>query len=237
MKKIIYRSETRGKFKNEWLNTSYSFSFADYFDREKMNFGALRVLNDDIVQPGQGFGMHPHDNMEIITIPTSGKLTHKDSMGHKQEISAGEVQVMSAGTGLFHAEFNASLKDEVSLFQIWILPKKRNIKPSYEQRVFDSNNYENLWQHLVSGDLSNQDVLHINQDAKISRILLKKDQEAEYQLDKTSYGSFIFLVNGEIELDHEKLGKRDAIGVYETQNFKFKALGDSYVLNIEVPEK
>jgi quercetin 2,3-dioxygenase len=236
MKKIIYRSETRGKFKNEWLNTSYSFSFADYFDRERMHFGALRVLNDDIIQPGQGFGMHPHDNMEIITIPTSGKLTHKDSMGHQQDISATEVQVMSAGTGLFHAEFNASITDEVSLFQIWILPKKRNIKPSYNQKVFENYNNFGAWQELVSGDLSNQNVLHINQDAKISRILLKRDQESEYQLNKESYGSFIFLVNGQIELDNEKLGMRDAIGVYETQNFKFKALSDSYVLNIEVPE-
>jgi redox-sensitive bicupin YhaK (pirin superfamily) len=202
-----------------------------------MSFGALRVLNDDIIQPGMGFGTHPHDNMEIITIPMSGKLAHRDSMGHQQEISSSEVQVMSAGTGIFHSEFNSSATEEVSLFQIWIYPKNRNIKPTYNQKVFNINDAVGKWQTIVSGDFSNQDVLHINQDAKISRVSLKQDESIDYHLLESSYGSFLFLVEGMIELDEVKIGKRDAIGIYDTKMFKIKALQDSIVLNIEVPER
>jgi redox-sensitive bicupin YhaK (pirin superfamily) len=237
MKKIVFKSETRGKFQNEWLNTNYSFSFADYFDRSRINFGALRVLNDDIIQPGQGFGKHPHDNMEIITIPLSGSLSHQDSMGHKQEIKQNEVQVMSAGTGIFHTEYNASESDEVSLFQIWIYPASMNIKPAYSQKYFEPKEAENSWQELVSGDYSNKTSLHINQNAKISRLLLSNGKKIEYQLNKDSFGSFIFLIDGEIEISGEKLSKRDAIGIYETQKFEIHALKDSFILNIEVPEK
>jgi len=237
MNKIIYKSESRGKFQNDWLNTRYSFSFADYFDRERMNFGALRVLNDDIVQPGMGFGTHPHDNMEIITIPLSGKLAHRDSMGHQQEIGVDEVQVMSAGTGIFHSEFNPSPTEEVSLFQIWIYPKKRNIEPIYNQRVFNSKDAQSKWNEIVSGDFSNQDVLHINQDAKISRVFLKQGEVVDYHLNESSYGSFIFMVYGQVEIEGEKLDSRDAIGIYNTKTLKINATKDSYVLNIEVPER
>jgi quercetin 2,3-dioxygenase len=237
MKNIIYRSETRGKFKNDWLDTRYSFSFADYFDRDRMNFGALRVLNDDIIQPSQGFGMHPHDNMEIITIPLSGKLTHKDSIGHEQKIGVNEVQVMSAGTGIFHAEYNASETEEVSLFQIWIYPKNRNIKPSYDQRFFDTEKSYGNWLELVSGNFSNKNVLHINQDAKISKISLKNGQSAEYKINENSFGSFVFVIDGELTVNGEKLSGRDAIGISDTKVLSIIAQSDANILNIEVPEK
>ncbi len=237
MKTIIYRASTRGHFENEWLNTRYSFSFADYFDRNKMNFGALRVLNDDIIQPSSGFGKHPHDNMEIITIPLSGSLSHKDSMGHEQKIKENEVQVMSAGTGIFHSEYNASNVEECSLLQIWIYPKHMNIKPSYEQKLFNIEKGNNHWQVIVAGPNSFESSLTINQNAKISRIKLSANQSIDYQLNTSSYGSFIFVIEGEIELDKENLANRDAIGIYDTQQFTIRAVRDSYIINIEVPDK
>jgi redox-sensitive bicupin YhaK (pirin superfamily) len=236
MKKIIYRSDSRGGFQNEWLNTKYSFSFADYFDRNRMNFGALRVVNDDIVQPAQGFGKHPHDNMEIITIPISGALSHRDSMGHQQEIGVNEVQVMSAGTGIFHSEFNASPTDEASLLQIWIYPHTMNIKPRYDQQIFETENAKGKWQELVSGNFSDSKTLHINQNAIISRIFLIKNESVDYHLAKKSHGSFIFVIEGEIEVDNARLGKRDSIGISETEKFELIAISDSFILNIEVPE-
>jgi len=237
MKTIVYRANTRGHFENEWLNTKYSFSFADYFDRSRMNFGALRVLNDDIIQPSSGFGKHPHDNMEIITIPLFGSLSHKDSMGHQQEIKENEVQVMSAGTGIFHSEFNGSAVEECSLLQIWIYPNHMNIKPSYDQKLFDASKAKNVWQVLVSGHDSIEGSLTINQEAKISRIKLSANQSIDYSMKPSSYGSFVFVIDGEIELEKEKLANRDGIGIYETQQFTIKAIRDSYLINIEVPDK
>jgi quercetin 2,3-dioxygenase len=237
MIKSIFKSGSRGKYENDWLKTNYSFSFAEYFDLERMNFGALRVLNDDLIQAGKGFGLHPHDNMEIITIPLFGKLAHMDSMDHLQEIGLHEVQVMSAGTGIFHSEFNASQIEELCLLQIWIYPKKRNIHPSYEQRAFDQKNAQGKWQHLVSGDFSNKDVLHIHQDARISRIYLKKGENSDYQFNESSFGSFVFLVDGQVVIEGEMLGKRDAIGITETTHFSVDALSDSFVISIEVPGK
>ena len=236
MKKKIYKAESRGKFRNEWLDTSYSFSFADYFDRNRMNFGALRVLNDDIVQPSQGFGKHPHDNMEIITIPLSGSLSHRDSMGHQQEIGVNEVQVMSAGTGIFHSEFNASPSIEVSLLQIWIYPNSRNIMPRYDQRFFAHENAKNKWQELVSGNYTDVNTLYISQNAFISRAYLTKNESISYNTSKSSLGSFIFIIEGAVEIENEKLGRRDAISLSEIDKFNIKAINDSLILNIEVPE-
>lgn len=236
MKKVVYKANTRGHFQNEWLNTSYSFSFADYYDRNHMHFGALRVLNDDVIQPSTGFGKHPHDNMEIITIPIYGSLSHEDSMGHRQEIKANEVQVMSAGTGIFHSEFNANPTEEVNLLQIWIFPAKRNIKPSYDQKVFDPELARGQWQTLVSAYEAENGSLTINQNAKIKRVFLNKGETIDYQLNEQSYGSFIFVINGQVEIDHNELSKRDAMGITETKQFTIKAEENSYVLNIEVPD-
>ncbi len=237
MKTILYSAGTRGHFENDWLNTRYSFSFADYFDRLRMNFGALRVLNDDIVQPSSGFGKHPHDNMEIITIPISGTLSHKDSMGHEQKIKENEVQVMSAGNGIFHSEYNASAIEECSLLQIWIYPNQMNIKPRYDQKMFDIERSNNNWQVLVSGPDSIEGSLTINQKAKISRTKLSANKSIDYHINKSSYGCFVFLVEGEIEMENEHLTEKDAIGIYDTEEFNIKAIRDSFLINIEVPDK
>lgn len=202
-----------------------------------MNFGALRVLNDDIVQAGQGFGKHPHDNMEIITIPLFGKLSHQDSMGHTQEIGVNEVQVMSAGSGIFHSEFNSSTEEEAGLLQIWIYPEKSNIEPSYDQKYFEPLGAEGKWQVLVSGNDLDPDVLHINQDAVISRVFLKNGQTIDYKKQDKSYGTFVFVIEGNIETEHEILERRDSIGIVKSGNFRITALTDSYILNIEVPDK
>ncbi len=236
MNKIIYRANTRGQFQNEWLNTRYSFSFADYFDRTRMNFGALRVVNDDIIQPSSGFGKHPHDNMEIITIPLKGTLAHKDSMGHQQEIKENEVQVMSAGNGIFHSEFNESEKEECCILQIWIYPKLLNLKPRYDQKLFDIRDAFNEWQLLVGGPDSKNGALTINQKVKISRIKLMNDKSINYQIDNASFGCFIFVVDGEINIGNEQLSDRDVIGISETNEFSIKAIRDSFIINIEVPD-
>ncbi len=237
MEKIIYKANTRGHFKNDWLNTRYSFSFADYYDRNRLNFGLLRVLNDDIIQPSSGFGKHPHDNMEIITVPISGSLTHEDSMGHKEAIGANEVQVMSAGTGIFHSEFNESPTDEVKLFQIWIYPALRNIEPRYDQKFFEPKEAQNKWQLLVSSFKNENEALKINQEAKISRVFLDNGNTIDYQPSEQSYGSFVFIIDGEVEIENEIFNQRDAIGIVGTGSFNIKANSNACVLNIEVPAR
>lgn len=237
MKKIIHRAETRGQSKNDWLNSKHNFSFADYSDRDRIHFGALRVLNDDVVQPGKGFGKHPHDNMEIISIPLNGSLAHKDSMDHEQIINENEVQVMSAGTGLFHSEFNASTTEEVNFLQLWIYPNKKNVSPSYNQQYFDREYARNKWQVLVtSSDEGGMDSLKIQQNAKISRSLLQTDYEINYVPARTTYGCFLFVVEGEVEIDGNTFGKRDAIGIENEETIKLKAKSESYILCVEVPK-
>lgn len=234
MKTIIHKADSRGHFNYGWLDTYHTFSFAKYYDSERVNFGALRVLNDDIVKPNSGFGKHPHDNMEIISIPVSGKLCHKDSMGHEEIIKTGEVQVMSAGTGIFHEEYNGSEKTDVNLLQIWIHPNKNNVEPRYNQRAFDAEKAVNTWQKLVSNQYGN--TLMINQNAVISRAFISEGTNLEYKLDDASFGSYIFVVYGDIVIDGEDLSGRDGIGVYNTKEFMVQAKTDSYILNFEVPD-
>ncbi|MFW6370882.1 MAG: pirin family protein, partial [Bacteroidota bacterium] len=167
MGQVIHRSNTRGHHNYGWLDTRHTFSFAQYFDPQRTGFGALRVLNDDVVKPNMGFGEHPHDNMEIISIPIKGTLKHKDSAGHEQIIKEHEVQVMSAGTGVFHSEYNASKDEDVNFLQIWIYPDKKNVSPSYNQKYFEAEDAQDKWQLLVGPN--GEDGLHINQNATISR--------------------------------------------------------------------
>lgn len=236
MTKIIHRANSRGQSKYNWLDSKHNFSFADYSNPERIHFGALRVLNDDIIQAGAGFGKHPHDNMEIITIPIDGALKHADSMGHEQIIGVNEVQVMSAGTGIFHSEYNASDAKAANFLQLWIFPNKKNVKPVYSQKQFDPKKAENAWQILVSGiDNKSNGSLTIHQNATISRAFLSKNFEIDYTLDLSSFGSFLFVVSGEIEMDGEKYFERDAIGLTDLSNLTIKANKNSYVLNIEVP--
>lgn len=234
MKTKIQRSSERGNANFGWLNSHHSFSFGHWHHPEKMNFGALRVLNDDIVDGGQGFGAHPHDNMEIISIPLKGALAHKDSTGTDGIIQTGDVQIMSAGTGIRHSEFNASKTDEVNFLQIWILPKQRNIKPRYDQKTFDAAERNNEWQIVVSPD-EKDGGLWINQDAVFSLAHAEKNSSLIYSNKFSGNGVYLFVIEGEIEIAAEQLHKRDAIEISETDEFEIKANANAYLLAIEVP--
>ncbi|MEO8209752.1 MAG: pirin family protein [bacterium] len=234
MKKTIHKAESRGHADHGWLNAHHSFSFASYQNPEKTRFGLLRVLNDDIVQPGMGFGTHPHDNMEIVTIPLKGELAHKDSTGNKEVIKKNEVQIMSAGSGLTHSEFNSSQTDIVNLLQIWVFPKEKNIKPRYEQKIFNPEDRKNVFKIIVSPKKENG-ALWINQDAYFSLGNLDEGKELKYDINHKANGLYIFIIEGEIEIDGEKLSKRDAIALEEIENVDIKANKNSEILLIEVP--
>lgn len=234
MKKTIYRSEDRGKANYGWLNTKYSFSFSYYYNPDMMNFGMLRVLNDDIVAPGMGFGTHPHNNMEIITIVLDGALEHKDSMGTGAVIHKDEVQVMSAGSGITHSEFNPSKDEPVNLLQLWIFPKEKNIKPRYDQKAFPSEERKNNLVTAVSG-LNKDGSLYIHQNAEIKLGYFQKDKTLEYQLNNPGNGVYIFLIEGYTVIEDEAIFKRDAIGISDTDKIKMNFLDDTKFVLIEVP--
>ena len=233
MKKTIHKANTRGYANHGWLKSHHTFSFASYQNQERMNFGMLRVLNDDVVQPKMGFGTHPHRNMEIISIPISGALSHKDSMDNKRAIEVGEVQVMSAGTGLTHSEFNDSKTDEVNFLQLWIMPEKQEVEPYYNQKFFDEADRKNKFQTLVSPkDKQIEGSLPINQQGYIYMIDLEEGFETEYQLKN---GAYFFLIDGEVSVADEILEKRDAIGVEDVEKVTVKATKNSKLLVIDVP--
>ena len=233
MKKIIHKAASRGYADHGWLRSYHTFSFASYQNSERMNFGMLRVLNDDVVQPEMGFGTHPHRNMEIISIPISGALSHKDSIGNKRSIEVGEVQVMSAGTGLKHSEFNDSKIDAVNFLQLWIIPEIENITPYYNQKIFEALERKNKFQVLVSPkDKQVVGSLPINQQGYISMIDLDKGFETTYDLKN---GAYFFLIEGEVLIEDENLEKRDAIGIIEKNKVNIKANKSSKLLVIDVP--
>lgn len=233
MKKIIHKAASRGYADHGWLKSYHTFSFASYQNSERMNFGMLRVLNDDVVQPKMGFGTHPHRNMEIISIPISGALSHTDSIGNKRSIEVGEVQVMSAGTGLKHSEFNDSKIDAVNFLQLWIIPEIENITPHYNQKIFEALERKNKFQVLVSPmDKQVGGSLPINQQGYISMIDLDKGFETAYDLRN---GAYFFLIEGEVLIEDENLEKRDAIGIIEKDKVYIKANKSSKLLVIDVP--
>ena len=237
MKIIKYKAEDRGYANYDWLQANYSFSFANYYNPGKSNFGALRVLNDDVIQGGMGFGEHPHDNMEIITIPLQGALKHKDSMTEKWiPLETGEVQVMSAGKGIMHAERNNSTTNFINLFQIWIIPEELEVEPTYNQMKFESKERDNKLQTLVTS-FKNKDSksLKIHQDAIISRIDLSENSEFTYELKSNDHGVYLMLISGEIIMNDMVLNRRDAIGISETSVFTLIANLKSEILFIEVP--
>lgn len=233
MKKTIHRADTRGFANHGWLKSYHTFSFAGYQNPERMNFGMLRVLNDDIVQPNMGFGTHPHRDMEIISIPISGALSHKDSMGNKRSIEVGEVQVMSAGTGLTHSEFNDSSTDEVNFLQIWIIPESMGVTPFYDQKFFDLEGRKNQFQTLVS-PRSNpvEGALPVHQQAYIERIDLEEGHSVSYELRN---GAYFFLIEGEVQIEDEVLSKRDALGITDTKSVTITAKQHSQFIVIDVP--
>ncbi|MEK7550030.1 MAG: pirin family protein [Patescibacteria group bacterium] len=233
MQTIFHPSKERGVGEHGWLHARYSFSFASYFDPERLQFGALRVLNNDVIDPGAGFGAHSHSDMEIITIPLSGSLAHQDSMGNSSVITTGEVQVMSAGTGVEHSEFNASKTDAIELLQIWIFPNTKNVAPRYDQRVIAVSEERNRFQPIV-GPMGTE-ALGIHQDAYLFLADIDASQEVVYTLQKKGNGVYFFLLEGEIEVEGKILASRDALGVWDTESVSLQSKIPSRILAIEVP--
>jgi redox-sensitive bicupin YhaK (pirin superfamily) len=234
MKTTLHKADTRGHANHGWLDSHHTFSFAGYYDPTRVHFGMLRVLNDDIVKGGAGFGQHPHDNMEIISIPLKGALEHGDNTGGRGIIKSGEVQIMSAGSGIAHSERNASKVEDVNFLQIWVFPKERNIKPRYDQKLFDSEDRKNRFQAVVSPE-KNDSSLWINQDAWFSLGNLSKGFSNEYTVQKTSNGVYVFVIEGEVTVNGQKLSKRDGLGVWDTDKISINADTDAEVLLIDVP--
>ena len=233
MKTIIHKAGDRGHVNFGWLDSHHSFSFGQYNDPNKMNFGALRVLNDDVVSGGGGFGKHPHDNMEIISIPISGNLEHQDNTGTKAVIRQNDVQIMSAGTGIEHSEKNHSQVHPVNFLQIWIIPKARNIKPRYDQKSFSEEDRHNKFFTVVAPD--SDSAVWINQDCWISLGNLDAGKKEVYPLHKEGNGVYVFVLKGSIKVAGEKLGEKDAIGIYNTSEFEIETITDSELLLIDVP--
>jgi len=234
MKTILHKANSRGHANHGWLNAHHSFSFANYYNPEKMNFGVLRVLNDDIVAGGQGFGTHPHDNMEIITIPLEGDLEHKDNMGNQAVIRQGDVQVMSAGTGVYHSEFNHHPEIPLNLFQIWVFPNKRNVQPRYDQISIRDVAVKNKFYQILSPNKDDQGVW-IHQDAWFFLADFEKDAGDSYSLKKKENGVYLMVIDGEIDVNGIELGKRDALGIWDVDELKVKASQNARVLLMEVP--
>jgi redox-sensitive bicupin YhaK (pirin superfamily) len=231
---IFYPASERGGADFGWLKAKHSFSFGQWYDPQKVHFGALRVLNDDIVKGGGGFPTHPHDNMEIVTIPLEGELAHKDSAGGSGIIKAGDIQIMSAGTGIRHSEYNASKTEEINLLQVWVIPKHPNIKPRYDQRTFEVTERQNKWQIVVSSD-EKDNALWINQDARFALTNLESGKEIPYSVNFPGNGVYIFVIEGAIKIENESLSKRDAAGIYNSGSFTIQAVETSQLLAIEVP--
>jgi redox-sensitive bicupin YhaK (pirin superfamily) len=234
MKSIFYPEKERGKNNLGWLKANFSFSFASYYDPNKVQFGVLRVLNDDIIARGAGFGTHPHDNMEIVTIPLEGALEHKDSMGNTGVINAGEVQVMSAGTGVYHSEYNASATEEAKTLQIWLFPKEMDIQPRYDQKSFKDVLKLNQLTTLISPVKSN-DTLWLNQDATFSMGDFEAGQQINYDIKYAGNGAYVFVIEGSVKINSTVLNKRDAMGVYETSSFTIEPEELSRFLIIDIP--
>lgn len=236
MKTMIYPAENRGHANHGWLNARHSFSFAHWYDPTKIHFGALRVLNDDEVAPGMGFGKHPHDNMEIITLVQEGALEHKDSMGNGSVMRANDVQVMSAGTGVFHSEMNHSKSDAVKLFQIWVFPDKGNVTPRYDQKTFSPEGRKNQWQEIIKPDTqTNGEAIFIHQQAWFSLTDLDAGKSLTYENKKNGNGAYVFVIDGDAEVNGNKLKRRDAIGISEYEKFEINAVSNTRILVMDIP--
>lgn len=234
MKSVIHKANTRGHANHGWLNSYHSFSFANYYNPERMNFGVLRVLNDDQVSAGKGFGTHPHSNMEIISIPLSGDLEHKDSMGNTTVIKEGDIQVMSAGTGIQHSEFNKNLDQEVRFLQIWVIPNKQNVTPRYDQIPLKDVEIENEFYQILSPNENDKGVW-IHQDAWFNIGDFKKETSTSYKLNNTNNGVYAFVLEGELSINGQNLEKRDGFGVWEESELKIETKSKTKVLLMEVP--
>jgi len=231
---VLHKANTRGVANHGWLKSYQSFSFAGYYNPERVNFGALRVLNDDIVTGGMGFGEHPHDNMEIISIPLEGNLQHKDSMGNTATIKAGEIQVMSAGTGIYHSEYNADPNNAAKFLQIWLFPNKRNVTPRYDQILLNDADKRDEFIQILSPNADDAGVW-IYQDAWFNLGKFNADTNKTYTLNKKGDGVYVFVLSGQIEVNGTLLETKDGFGIWDTDSFDVKAVSDAEFLLMEVP--
>ena len=235
MKYVLHPASSRGVANHGWLQSAHSFSFGSYYNPERMNFGALRVLNDDLVSPSMGFGTHGHRDMEIVSIPLSGSLKHRDSMGNEAIIKSGEIQVMSAGTGIEHSEMNASSTAPVSFLQLWIIPRERSVTPRYDQITLNPENNLNRWDQILSPNADDAGVW-VHQDAYMFLSKLEADTELSYALKHPeTHGVYLFVLEGSIAIEDIELNSRDAIGITETSSFQVLAKKEASLLVIEVP--
>jgi len=235
MNTILHKANTRGHANHGWLDSYHTFSFAGYQDSERIHFGALRVLNDDTVSGGMGFGTHPHDNMEIISIPTSGDLEHRDDMGNTQVIRQGDIQAMSAGTGIQHGEKNKSHDKEVKFFQIWVFPNKKNVTPRYDQKSFTDSDKHNTLLTVVSPVGTNDGGVQIHQDAWFSLGKMDKGFTTTYNLKKDGNGIYAFVIEGDVTINGEELNRRDGLAISATDKLEIKADANAEILLMEVP--
>lgn len=233
-KTILHKAETRGYADHGWLKSWHTFSFANYYNPERMNFGALRVLNDDTIEAGMGFGTHPHDNMEIISIPLEGDLEHRDSMGNVAVIRHGDIQVMSAGTGITHSEYNGNKDRKGKFLQIWVFPDKRNLTPRYDQITLNLADRHNKLQQIVSPDADDAGVW-IHQNAWFHLGNLDSGMIAEYKIRAKGNGVYAFVLKGDITINNQLLNTRDGFGIWDTDVLSIKANSDSEILLMEVP--
>jgi quercetin 2,3-dioxygenase len=232
---ILHKAETRGDADHGWLHSRHTFSFAEYHDPQRMRFGALRVLNDDYVAEGMGFGTHPHSNMEIVSIPLEGDLEHKDSMGNVSVIKKGDIQVMSAGSGITHSEYNKNKDKPVRFLQIWVYPKVKNVEPRYDQITLDATMHRNNFQQIVSPNEDDQGV-RVNQDAWFYLGTFDKDVATDYSLKKPGNGVYVFIIKGDATVDENLLNERDGLGIWETDTFTVKSnSSNTNILLIEIP--
>lgn len=234
MNTILHKAETRGLANHGWLNSKHTFSFANYYNPERMSFGVLRVLNDDTVSAGMGFGTHPHDNMEIISIPLAGDLEHKDSMGTSAVIKEGDLQVMSAGTGISHSEYNKNKDKEVKFLQIWVFPNAKNVEPRYDQITLNNIKKNNELYQILSPNKDDQGVW-IHQDAWFSLGEFDTDTSLNYSINKKGNGVYLFILDGTFEVNGQELSARDGFGIWDVEHIDLKANKNSRVLLMEVP--
>lgn len=235
MKTVVHKENTRGHAMHGWLNAKHSFSFGSYHNPEKIHFGALRVLNDDIISGGMGFGKHPHNNMEIVTIPLEGILEHQDSMGNVSQIKKGEIQVMSAGKGIFHSERNKSQTELLKLLQIWVIPNQQNVEPRYDEIKLNLDEQKNTLHQIVSPN-EDDEGLWIYQNAWFYLGKFEQNYTFDYSIKNQNNGVYIFVIEGDFSIEQIDLTRRDAIGIWDTTNFSVTSNShDSQILVIEVP--
>jgi redox-sensitive bicupin YhaK (pirin superfamily) len=233
-KSILHKAVTRGHADHGWLNSFHTFSFANYYDPERVHFGALRVLNDDTVDAGMGFGTHPHDNMEIISIPLEGDLEHKDSMGNVSVIRYGDIQVMSAGTGIRHSEYNKNTDKSVKFLQIWVFPNKKNVTPRYDQITLNLEDRHNQFKQVLSPDPNDAGVW-IHQNAWLHLSKFDKGVAKEYNLKSSGNGVYAFILSGNVTINGQELNARDGFGIWEIDHLTIIADSDAEFLLMEVP--